>query len=275
MADKQLEETAEILQKMREINPELLETHLKQAQDEAISLRNQVEQDYNSKLRELDQRQKEINILQGEKEKEIEELKRQLDEAEAKKKEMYQVEKMREEMQEKQKKMIDEMRKRGIKPEQMEEMIKKHQQEMSEWEATMEKERQRQKERMNERLNARLAKNQDKMALKIARYKEENAKLALAKEEEVLEIKFNTGRPDLIYEPIKDIDSKLRVNPLPLFVRNPVSEYADYSTLLQNLLIRVKKIEKTVASVDLDQFEAIMKQLENISNFISSKKNHS
>lgn len=271
LADKHLTETGEILKKMQAMNPALLKIHLKQAEDEAETLKKQVESDYKNKVKELDTRQREIDSLQNEKEREIEDLKRQLDEAEAKKKEMYQVEQMRKEMEEKQRQMIEEMRRRGIKPEQMEEMIKKHQQEMSEWEATMEKERIRQKERMQEKLNARLAK-QDRMSMKIARYKEENLKIIQNKEEEKLEIGLKIDRPELLYEPIKDIESRLRVNPLPIFSRNPVAEYADYSMLLQSLLVRVKKIERTVASVDLDQFEIIMKQLESISSSIKKTK---
>ncbi|OMJ93310.1 hypothetical protein SteCoe_3776 [Stentor coeruleus] len=274
LADKHLSETSEILKKMRQVNPALLEHHLKQAQDEALDLRKQVENDYKNKVKELDVRQREIMSMQGEKEREIEELKRQLDEADAKKKEMFEVDRMRREMEEKQRKMIEEMRRRGIKPEQMEEMIKKHQQEMSEWEAVMEKERLRQKERMQERLNARLAKYQERMAQKVAKYKEENLKIITTKEDEKLELKFNAGRPDLLYEPIKDIDSKLRVNPLPIFTRSSIKEYADYSNLLQSLLIRVKKIERLVATVDLDKFEHIMSQLETISGYFGQLRKH-
>ena len=274
LADKHLEETADILQKMRAINPALLEVHLQQAQDEAKLIRTQVEKDYQNKLGELDFRQREIDTMQGEKEKEIEELKRQLDEAENKKREMFEVERMRKEMEQKQKSMIEEMKRRGIRPEEMEEMIKKHEQEMTEWEAAMERERLRQKERTQAKLDARLAKQQDRMAMKIARYKEENMKIVMNKEDDKLELKFNAGRPDLLFEPIKDIESRLRVNPLPIFIRNNITEYADYSTMLQNLLVRVKKIERTVAAVDLDQFEHIMKQLEIISTAVSEiKKN--
>lgn len=274
LADKHLNETSEILKKMRQVNPALLEIHLKQAQDEAFDLRKQVENDYKNKVKELDVRQREIMSMQGEKEREIEELRRQLDEADAKKKEMFEVDRMRREMEEKQRKMIEEMRRRGIKPEQMEEMIKKHQQEMSEWEAVMEKERLRQKERMQERLNARLSKYQERMAQKVAKYKEENLKIITNKEDEKLELKFNAGRPDLLYEPIKDIDSKLRVNPLPIFTRSSIKEYADYSNLLQSLLVRVKKIERLVATVDLDKFEHIMSQLETISGQFEQLRKH-
>ena len=272
LSDKHLAETGEMLRKLRELNPALLQSHLRQAEAASEDLKKIMENDYKSKLSELDSRQLEFYKMQGDREQEIDEIRRQLDEAEAKKKEMFEVERMRQEKQEKQKKMIEEMRKRGIRPEQVEEMIKKHQQENTEWEITMEKERLRQKEKMQEKLNERLAKHQERMAQKLAKFKEDNNKVVQAsKEEDKLELKFPTGREELIFEPVKNIDTKLRVNPLPIFVRSTVNEYADYSGVLQTLLNRVKRIERMVATVDLDQFSTIMTQLENISSVMGHK----
>jgi hypothetical protein len=273
LSDKQLQETGDLLKKMRELNPALLQSHLNQAEAAAQDMKKQVESEYSRKLKELDSRQLEFLKIQGGVEQEIDEIRKQLDEAEARKKEMFELERMRKEKEEKQRQMLEEMRRRGIRPEQMEEMIKKHQQEMSEWEAAMEKERLRQKEKMQERLNLRMQKYQEKMAQKLAKYKEDNNKVVQAsKEEEKLEIRFPTGKSELIYEPVKQIDTKLRVNPLPVFVKSVVSEYADYTNVLQNLLTRVKKIERLVASVDFEQFNLIMDQLEKISGELAVMK---
>jgi len=206
--------------------------------------------------------------MQGEKEKEISSLQRELDETDAKKRELAEMERMRKEMGDRQKQMIEEMKRRGISQEQMEEMIKKHQQETSEWEAAMEIERQRQREKMQDKMKIKAAKYQQMITAQIARYKEENLKIIQSKEEEKLSIKFPTDRPLKLYEPMWDILTKLRITPLPIYKRNPVKTFADSSSILQTLLTRVKRVEKLVEDVDVKQFDSMMKSVEQISAIV-------
>ncbi|CAG9336329.1 unnamed protein product [Blepharisma stoltei] len=268
LADKHLQDTYNILQSMRSANPALLDQHLRQAQSEADKLRNQAENEYENKLRELDSRQAQLNQMQGERENEISALQKELDDADAKKRELAEMDRRRQEMADRQKQMIEEMKRRGISPEQMEEMIKKHQQETSEWEAAMERERQRQRERMQEKLNMKSAKHQQMIEAQIAKYKEDNMKMMQNKEDEKLSIKYPIDKPLKLYEPMWDIQTKLRISPLPVYKRNPVKAYADSSATLQSLLARVKRVEKIVENVDANQFENMMKAMEHVSGMI-------
>ena len=270
LADKHLAETTSILEKMRTANPQLLNKHMTEAQQEAQQLRNDIENDYQNKLSEINQRQQELESMQGEREREIEELQKQLEETEAKKRELAEVEEKRKEMAAKQREMVEEMRRRGISEDQVEQMIKQHQDQMTEWERAMEEERKRQRDILQQKLDARIAKHQQKIAAQIAKYKEDNNKIIQSKEEEKLTIKLSTGREMKLHYPLRNLSTKLRVKTLPVLTRKPVQYFPDYSENLQTLLEKVRRIEKIVENVDLNQFEAVMQNLGNITGLVKN-----
>lgn len=114
LADKHFQDIVSILKRMRAANPGLLEIHIRQAQDEADAMKSKIQSEYDLKLKDLEKIQKEIEGLQEERQVEISELQKDLEETEAKKNKLVEMEKARQEMQRKQKEMIEEMKVRGI-----------------------------------------------------------------------------------------------------------------------------------------------------------------
>jgi len=129
----------------------------------------------------------------------------------------------------------------------------------------MEEERQRQKQKLQSKLEQRKANYQEKLSSQIQKYKEENLRLIEQQEEEErnrLKVVVETGIPLKLSEPKYELESSLKVE---------AKEIEDIS-MVDQLLQRVRRLEKIVANVDANQFQSMMDAFNQVNQKINQVK---
>lgn len=200
---------------------------------------------------EMKAKEQELLRLNAEKESELNELNAAIAAAEARKKELAEIEKQRKGLLEKQRLMLEESRRKGISPEQIEEMLQEHAKALSEWENSVDIERRRQQDKLNAKLSLRVKNAHLKRLSTIPQ------QLPIIQEEE-LEIVRPIDRAQILYEPMRDIESRLRIGVMPTYERTNIKVDSGDSDLLTTLLAKVKRVERIVANVDAVRFSSLM-----------------
>ena len=262
---RQQKEVTQILKRIKGADPKVINANLDDMEEELENLRVQIDREHAEKLNELDKRAEELKEIERRKQREIKDIQSEIQEIESRQQHLAEIERKKQEMEEKQQAMLREMERRGITQEQMEEYIKKHQQEMEEWEKTMEEERQRQKQKLQSKLEQRKANYQEKLSSQIQKYKEENLRLIEQQEEEErnrLKVVVETGIPLKLTEPKYELQSNLKIE----------AKEIDDISMVDQLLQRVKRLEKIVANVDANQFQSMMDAFNQVNQKINQVK---
>jgi hypothetical protein len=214
-------------------------------------LREAAEAQFELFKEEMQQKEQELLRLNAEKEAELAELNNAIAAAEARKKELAEIEKQRQELLEKQRKMLEESRRRGISPAQIEEMLREHEQALSKWEKSVDIERRRQQDKLNVKLGQKVRASHGK------KHPTVTEQLRPVMEEE-LGIKHVINHKQILHEPLRDIESRLRIGKSLEYERTEVKIDSGDSDVLQTLLAKVKRVERIVANVDAVKFGALM-----------------
>ncbi|CAG9314260.1 unnamed protein product [Blepharisma stoltei] len=270
LADTHMKENAEIFKKISESDPRMANANLSDMEKDIDKLRSENERLYAEKLRELDLRNQQLREFERRKELEISSIQEQLKEVEEKQRRLEEIQEQRRIMEERQRMMVEVMKERGISPEKMEELLKQHQKEMDEWEKSMEDERTRQKSRLQAKLDERKQKYQEKISSQIQKYKEENLKLIEQQdkeEQERLKIISYSGVELKLWEPKEDVESNLRIG----VEMGKDGEKSDMS-LLDQILQRVRRVEKIAENVDTSQFDQLMKAMKHVNDMVDKVK---
>lgn len=265
--DKHMQEITDLLRKISDANPKLIDAHIKDAAAEIERLKAEAELDYAQKLRELDDRHIKIRRIQRAKEKEIEDLHKELDEIDEQHRKIMEDDNRRKDFEEKQRKLKEELEARGISKEEIVVILKNYENEVGSWEDAMGQERTRQNDALRKKLEEKREQHQHKIAARIEEYKKEN--ILIMKKNEVktevhLKIVRNLNRELQLIEPYEDIETALDV---PTQSKHHV--VGDIKSL--DLVIeKVARIENIVANIDLRQFDNLLRAFEHVQSLIKS-----
>jgi hypothetical protein len=265
--DRHLQETSQLLKKISDANPKLIDAHIKDAAAEIERLKSEAELDYAQKLRELDEKRARIRKVQRAKEKEIEDMHKELDEIDAQHQKLLEVERRRQEFEDKQRKLREELEAKGISKEEIANILKNYENEVGYWEDAMSLERARQQDIMRKKLEDKREQQQHKIAARIEEYKKENIKIMKKNElntENKLKIVRSLNRELQLYEPLESIETALDV---PMRHKDHI---VGDTRSLDIIIEKVARIEKIVGNIDLKQFEELMKGFEQVQSLIKS-----
>jgi hypothetical protein len=113
----------------------------------------------------------------------------------------------------------------------------------------------------------RAARQEKQQARKAQAVKEEQAH----EDQPRLTLLKRASVPERLIEPFHDLESKLRVDPLPR-VSHYVIETESSENVLDSLLQKVKRIENLVETVDAQQFTSAIEALENLHKLLSASR---
>lgn len=272
LADAQGQEILKIMSKIKGVDSRMLDANIADMEKEIESQRAELGRKHAEKLRELDKRASEFKEIEKQKMMEIDFINGQMRETEERQRKLDEVQEQRRQMEDRQRKVLEAMKERGISPEKMEEMLKQHQREMDEWEKAMELERQRQQQRLQSKLDAKRQKYQEKIASQIQKYKEENLKLIEQQEDaeqNKMRIVFDCGRDIKIWTPVVEIDTRLR---FPDMEEEQEIEKIASTSVLDEVIEKVRRVEKIADNIDSTQFEKLLKAFKDVNDMMEKIK---
>ena len=139
---------------------------------------------------------------------------------------------------------------------------------MDEWEKAMENERVRQQQKLQAKLDLKRQKYQDKIATQIQKYKDENLKL-IEQQEEVevnkLKITVDLGRDLKLWNPAVEIETRLR---FPDIEEEQVIAKIATTSVLDEVVTRVRRVEKIAENIDSKQFNLLIKAFSDVEDMM-------
>ena len=261
LTDRQMSELEGVLRCIRALDPAALQRHLTAAQQELAGLKGQAERQYDVRKQELEEDLQAREVALREEEARTKEVEREVEE---RRKRLEDVALQRKRLEERQRELREKLKQQGISQEAEEAMLSKHQQELEAWDRAIEEEMARQRAMMEKKRAARQEKQQARKAqvVKEEQAHEDQPRLTLLK---------RAGVAERLIEPFHDLESKLRVDPLPR-VSHYVVEAEGPENVLDSLLQKVKRIESLVENVDAQQFTSAIEALENLHKLLIASR---